>query len=54
MAELTNRMDQWTNERTDEWTDGPNEWTTLRSGDYMAGLAAVHCKRRGWEVAAAA
>ena len=22
-----------------------------RSGDYMAGLAAVHCKRRGWEVA---
>lgn len=22
-----------------------------RSGDYMAGLAAVHCKQRGWEVA---
>jgi hypothetical protein len=22
-----------------------------RSGDYMASLAVVHCKRRGWAVA---
>ena len=56
-------MDQWTDECTDEWTDGPNGWTdeTLNvgrafhrvHGGVLGPRAAPRKSRRGWFVAAA-